>query len=190
MCLLRYQLATCFFIAAYVLLSSSALAQAAPTAIGPGSSVRLGYGISGYHVEYGQRRLGGAQGWVDANPLWWVGLELEARRLRYSQDLGTHADTYLAGPRISLLPAPVEPYVKLLAGSGRFTFPYNYAFGNYLVVAAGGGVDFHIGNRLQLRIIDIEYQRWPKFTFGSMPSYGISAGLSYSIHRSSTWSVR
>jgi len=166
------------------------VAQAVPTAIGPGSSIRVGGGVSAYHLDYGQRWLGGAHGWVDVNPTWRIGIEGEARRLRYNQDLNTHATTYLVGPRISLLPTPIEPYVKVLAGSGRFSFPYNYARGNYLVVAAGGGVDLHLGDRVQVRLIDVEYQRWPQFTFGSMAPYGISAGVSYAIHRGETWYVR
>ncbi len=167
-----------------------AAAQASPTATGPGSSLRLGGGVAGYHIEYGQRQLGGAQTWVDVNPYWRYGVEGEVRWLRYNQDLGTHATTYLAGPRISLLPTRAEPYVKVLAGSGHFDYPYDYARGNYLVVAAGAGLDLHLGSRLQVRVIDIEYQRWPKFSFGTMPSYGLSAGISYTIRRSETWRVR
>ncbi len=172
-----------------LLFARYAAAQALPTATGPGSSVRIGGGVADYHIQYGQRWLGGAQGWVDANTFWRFGIEAEGRWLRYNQDLGTHETTYLIGPRVSLLPSPVEPYIKLLAGSAHFAFPYNYARGNYLVVAGGAGVDLHVGQRLQIRVIDIEYQQLPKFTFGTASSYGVSAGISYTVHRGASWYV-
>lgn len=181
---------------AFVLLAASrpllrhAGAQALPTATGPGSMLAIGVGASAYRLDYGQRWLGGVEGWVDYTPLLHFGVEAEARSLLFNEDLGTHATTLLAGPRVPLFRYPIEPYVKALAGSGHFVFPYNYARGNYLVVAAGGGIDLHVGDRLQVRVIDVEYQRWPKFTFGGMPSYGISAGISYTLHRSPTWWVR
>ena len=170
--------------------SAVAGAQALPTATGPGTSIQVGGGVSGYHLEYGQRWLGGVQGWVDYNPLLRFGIEGEARWLRYNQDLGTHAATYLVGPRFLLHRGHIEPYAKVLAGSGRFAFPYGYAHGDYFVVAGGGGVDLRLTPRLYIRVVDVEYQQWPKFTYGSMPSYGASAGISYVIHRGETWRSR
>lgn len=43
-----------------LLFARYAAAQASPTATGPGSSVRIGGGVADYHIQYGQRWLGGA----------------------------------------------------------------------------------------------------------------------------------
>lgn len=167
-----------------------ASAQALPTATGPGSSVRIGGGISDFHVDYGQATLGGGQLWVDANPSWRLGVEAEARWTYSRRDpAGPQQRTLLAGPRLSLLPGKVEPYVKALAGRGTFIFPFHYATGSYLVIAAGGGVDIHQG-RWQIRAIDLEYQSWPQFTYGRLAQYGVSAGVSYTLMRGATRSVR
>lgn len=182
-------LAFCFFIAADY-SASVAGAQALPTATGPGQSIVIGVGASAYRIEYGQRWLGGPQAWVDYNPLLRLGIEGEARLLDLNEDLGTHASTLLVGPRVVLFRGGVEPYVKALVGSGHLSFPYRYAQGNYLVVAGGGGVDLHFGSRLQIRLFDVEYQRWPEFTFGSMSSFGISTGISYTIRKGETWWVK
>ena len=173
-----------------VWLAGSAGAQAAPTATGPGGYLVLGVGASAYHIEYGQRVLGGVQGWVDFKPIPRLSLEGEARLLNRNEDLHTHAATFLLGPRFSRQRRGVEPYVKALAGSGHFVFPYNYARGNYFVVSGGGGVDLHVGNRLRVRALDVEYQYWPKFSFGTMNSYGISAGISYTFYHSETRWIR
>ena len=166
--------------------AGSAGAQASPTATGPGGYLVLGVGASAYHIEYGQRTLGGLQGWVDFKPIPRLSLEGEVRRLDRNEDLGTHATTFLLGPRFSRQRRGIEPYGKVLAGSGHFVFPYSYATGNYFVVSGGGGVDVHLGNRLRVRVVDFEYQRWPRFSFGSMPSYGVSAGISYTFYKSET----
>lgn len=167
-------------------LTGMAGAQASPTATGPGAYVVLGVGASAYHTEYGQRVLGGFQGWVDFKPIPRLSLEGEVRVLDRNEDLGAHASTYLLGPRFSRQRRGVEPYVKALAGSGHFVFPYHYATGNYFVVGGGGGVDVHVGDRLRVRLVDVEYQKWPRFSFGSMSSYGVSVGVSYTLHRSET----
>ena len=161
--------------------------QALPTATGPASSLQVGLGMSGYHIDYGQRWLGGPLVWLGYKPLMHLGVEGELRSLRYNQDLGVHASTYLLGPRFTLHRRFCDPYVKVMAGSGRLTFPYSYAHGAYFVVAAGSGVDVRVGERLQLRIIDVTYQQWPRFSFGNMTSFGASAGISVTLHRGETW---
>ena len=172
---------------AAVLSASRATTQALPTATGPGSNIQVGAGLSGYHLDYGQRWLGGPFVWVNYNPWLHMGIEGEARSLRYNQDLGVHGSTFIVGPRFALHRGRTEPYVKVLAGSGRLTFPFAYAHGNYLVVAEGGGVDVRLGNLAKLRVIDISYQQWPRFSFGIMTCYGVSAGISFTLHRGETW---
>jgi hypothetical protein len=90
-----------------------------------------------------------------------------------------HDTTWLIGPRYSLFTVDRKfyPYVKGLVGIGQFNFPYNYAKGTYLAVAPGGGLDYRLSHRVRLRLVDFEYQLWPKFTYGNMSSYGISTGL-------------
>lgn len=183
----RSSLAFLLIVAATESLSVLGDAQALPTATGPGQSIVIGVGTSAYHIDYGHRWLAGPHAWIDYTPLLHFGIEGEARLLDHNEDLGTHASTLIVGPRIVVCRGPLEPYVKVLVGSGHFNFPYRYAQGNYLIVAGGGGVDLHVGPRLQVRVLDVEYQRWPQFTFGAMTSFGVSTGISYTIRRGETW---
>jgi hypothetical protein len=159
-------------------------AQALPTASGPGAYVIVGGTFSDFQADYGSRTIEGASVYADSNLTWRVGIETEARRMVYP-NFGERQSTLLAGPRWSFRPAGFVPYVKLLAGGGRFDFPFNYGIGNYFVVAPGAGVDLRLGQRVRLRLVDFEYQVWPGFTFGSIHPYGISAGISYQILGSS-----
>ena len=184
---LRCGIAPSLLFAALMVNPSKVKAQALPTATGPASTLQMGVGLSGYHIDYGQRWLGGPVVWLNYNPLLHLGVEGEARFLRYNQDLGVHGSTLLAGPRITLHRGSTEPYIKVMAGSGRLTFPYSYAHGSFFVVAAGGGVDACFGERVRIRVIDVTYQRWPQFSFGRMTSYGASAGISLVLRRGETW---
>ena len=170
------------YLLAILLAASLASAQAIETADGPGSYVQVGGSGSVFAIQYGQRDLGGAAAFVDTHLYRRIGAEVELRTLSFHQDEGVHQTTYLAGPKISLMPYNFRPYVKLLAGRGEFYFPFGYAKGSYFVMAAGGGVDWRIHHsRLTLRLIDVEFQDWPGFTFGAIKPYGIGSGVAVRV---------
>ena len=86
----------------------------------------------------------------------------------------------LAGPRFNLMTRSVRPYVKGLAGVGHFNFPFGYANGNYFVAAPGGGVEWH-HKRFAVKVVDVEYQMWPQFSYGAIHPYGISTGITFRL---------
>jgi hypothetical protein len=163
-----------------VMLPQAALAQALPTAVGPGAYVIVGGTFSDFQGDYGDRTIKGASVYADSNLAWRYGIETEARRMTYAE-FGQRQSTLLAGPRWAFHPKGFVPYVKLLAGGGRFDFPFGYAYGDYFVVAPGAGVDLRLGQRVRLRLADFEYQVWPGFTYGSLHPYGISTGISFQV---------
>jgi hypothetical protein len=158
-------------------------AQNIPTAKGPGTYVAIGGELSAFQDDYGQRKLGGGVLFGDLNPTWRIGLEGEARYLRFhtSEDL-TEAN-YLAGPRVMLRPGPLRPYVKFLIGAGKITLPFHYAQGTFLCYAPGAGADYLLNDRVTIRLIDFEYQMWPDFSsYGELRPYGVSAGISFRLN--------
>lgn len=155
----------------------SAFGQAAPAAERGGLRIAVGAMASGYTLQYGDRKMLGTAVFLDAESRRQLGFEAEARWLKYNETAGVHASTYLAGPRYHVDMGHFAPYGKVLIGEGLFTFPYDYAHGHYLVIAPGGGVDIRVNRFVRIRAIDAEYQLWPQFTFGSMSSAGISAGV-------------
>jgi len=136
---------------------------------------------SGYEVQYGEQKLLGVAGVVDIDTRRRFGLEAEGRWLMFHETNQLHATTWMAGPRYHFTRGKFQFYGKGLIGEGQFYFPYKYAQGNYLVIAPGGGVDYRWKRRVSFRLADVEYQMWPQFTFGSMSSYGVSAGVRYHI---------
>jgi hypothetical protein len=164
------------------LLGYAVHAQNIPTAKGPGSYLSIGGEVSAFQADYGQRVLGGGVLFADLNPTWRIGLEGEARYLRFNTSEDVTETNYLAGPRVMLRPGPLRPYVKFLIGAGKITLPFHYAQGTFLSYAPGGGADYLLNDRLTIRLIDFEYQMWPGFPFGELRPYGLSAGISFRLN--------
>jgi hypothetical protein len=154
-----------------------AYGQVAPAADTGGVTVYVGATASGYEFQYGHQDLVGASEVMDADTRRRIGFEEEARWLIFHQTNGLHATTILGGPRYHYTRDNLQFYVKGLLGLSRFTFPYNYAKGNYLAIASGGGFDYRWNSRISIRCVDLEYQVWPNFTYGQLTSFGLSSGL-------------
>ena len=163
--------------------ASTAWSQAVPTATGPGSYTSIGVAGSLFNVNYGQNYVAGGSAWLDANLYRKYGAEFQYQTLRYNEQGGMRQTTYLAGPRVSfrVRNRSFVPWADILAGRGEFDFPYGYAKGVYFVYAPGAGVDYGLTRNIKLRLVSVQYQKWPQFTFGDLHPYGISSGISLRI---------
>lgn len=176
----RFKLLCVFFFVVLLTSPYSGFAQSAESADAGRGFLWVGVAASGYHLGYGDRRILGITGWVDADTIRRFGIEAEGRWLDWHQRANVHAETYLIGPRYHFNVGRTQPYVKALAGWGRFNFPYNYAYGHYFIIGGGGGIDYRLSRRWGARL-DFEYQDWPQFTFGAMSSYGGTIGVRYRV---------
>lgn len=140
----------------------------------------VGASASGYYLQYGVRKMAGVSAFVDADSAHHIGVEGEGHWLEFHQTANVHAESYLIGPRFHVDLGKFQPYAKAMVGFADFNFPYNFAHGNYLVVGAGGGVDYRLTPRWSVRG-EVEYQDWPRFTFGAMTSVGVNAGIRYRV---------
>jgi hypothetical protein len=177
----RAALALSLFLAPFA--PHEATAQAIPTATAPGLLIAVGGGgASMYQSGYGQRNIYGINSFADLN-LGGVGIEAEARFLRYHTSEDVTENNYLIGPRVTLFHTrSLRPYAKFLIGEGHIAYPFRYAQGNYFAYAPGAGVEYSIHERVIVRVIDFEYQTWPGFTYGTLNPYGISAGISLRLN--------
>ena len=142
------------------------------------SMILPGGTFSGYYVGFGQRKMAGPTAFVDFGSRAPLTFEAEVRWLDLNEIAGVHTTTYLGGPRYSFRQGGrLRPYAKVLLGDGEFSFPYGLAHGSYFVVAPGAGLEYQWNHRVYFRLIDAEYQYWNQFTYGSLPTYGVSSGL-------------
>jgi hypothetical protein len=159
----------------------TASGQAAPSVNTGHLTISAGATASGYYLQYGERKMLGISGFIDADKRRHLGFEGEARWLVFRQTDNVHATTYSIGPRYYMTIGRFQPYAKGLVGLGEFNFPYNDAHGSYLVLAPGGGIDYRLNRRIRLRFADFEYQYWPQFVYNPMTSYGISSGIRVNV---------
>ncbi len=169
---------------AFLLMIGHAQGQALPTASGPGSNVTVGGGVSWFQQDYGHRQIGGGYSYIELHPYWRIALDGEARLLRFNTGQQVTESSYLAGIKASLRPRParIEPYAKILAGAGRISLPFNYAHGTFFTYAVGGGINYDLNDRLTLRVVDVEVQRFTHFPYGNLQPYGLSTGLSLRLN--------
>jgi hypothetical protein len=184
----------------FVLLAAGALstrAQVAPSAFARGTSITAGGEASIFQPDYAgfgvpqtsAKRLYGIGTYVDVKFTPWVQLEGEGRWLRFNQIDGIYEDNYFIGPRLPIYKLRykrITPYGKLLIGFGRLNFENNNGWGRYTALAYGGGLDIKLTRRINVRLPDVEYQQWLKWTEGGAKTYnlfpyGASVGVSYRI---------
>jgi opacity protein-like surface antigen len=177
-------------IAAAALSASSAalLGQAAPAVRSGLPPLTAGGYYSNFHSDFTPNRLGGAGVYVDwdlfrqLGRVGRLGVEGEARWLRFNQQEGSYEDNYLVGPRLSRRYGKLVPYAKFLMGAGELEFNSNLGHGGYFALVPGGGLDYRLTHRITLRAIDYEYQFWPSALGGGLPSHGLNPnGFSFGV---------
>lgn len=171
------QLSALLVLAALTCLPSLAHGQASPTA-SRGADLQIGAGYTYAHSDYVPNNIGGFAFYADYDLLGLFGIEANFHRIR-----DPHSDpivpsnhfsetTYEIGGRYvrHYYHGKLAPYGKLLYGRGVANFPARQLitpsgvvtfidnFG-YNLAAFGGGVDYRLNNRINLRA-DFEYQHW------------------------------
>jgi hypothetical protein len=141
------------------------------------------WGATGYPTpEAGPQALFGVGAYVDVKLSRWVQLEAEGRWMRFNKYYGISQDNYLVGPRLPVYRIwKATAYAKALGGYSKMTFDPSGNHGKFTTVAFGGGADVKLSKRLSLRLIDVEYQYYPKWGNTSLSPYGASMGIGYKI---------
>ncbi len=174
---------------AFVVLLAGAIAasaQVSPEAYG-GKRHEITVGAEGsyFSPNWKPNNLGGIGIYGDYSFSHIFSLEGEARFLRFNQFQNVHEDTYAAGPRFTYTGHRWLPYVKVLAGAGKFQFPPQYQrSGSYFLWVFGGGVDYRLTPRFSARA-EYEYQVWRNFNArgynDQLNPQGVSIGISYRL---------
>ena len=173
-----------------IALVYSASAQVAPSAFSNPRSLWVGADFSYASPDFpdgSSQRIQGAGAFVSYHWLHGVGFEAQGRWLSLNGYQGESESTFLAGPRYSPRAwGRTQPYVRMLAGQGRITFPFQLGTGQYFAFAPAAGLDYRLARHIALRA-QYEYQFWPSFpAIVGVPNNGLdpsslSVGVSYRI---------
>jgi hypothetical protein len=148
--------------------------QALPTASAAGS-FQVGVGYTYAQPDYGQKSIQGVSGFADFDFGQHLGVEADIHYIAFVTPLDLAENSYLIGPRF-ILPyrQRFKFYGKILAGYGDLVVQeqqdnIGHPSGFYFAYAGGGGLDVNVTDRITVRVIDIEAQKWPNYGNGLSP---------------------
>lgn len=158
-------------------------AQAVPTATRSGGISQIGAGWSIVSPDYAPSRIQGFSiyGTFDFSKHW--GIEGDVHRTSMKTPSNIGEDSYLLGPRYVFHHGRIHPYAKALVGFGRFHYQYlnPVATYTYKIYSLGGGVDFQARSHLNIRAVDLEYQKWPGFPTSGITPIALTFGAAYAF---------
>ena len=104
--------------------------------------------------------------------------EINLPRFHTPGDIGE--STYLYGARYQLNHGRFHPYAKFLFGIGSFQYQspsYAPSHLHYPAYVPGGGIDLYLNHKVNIRLIDFEYQFLPSFFPHGLTPYQGSIGV-------------
>lgn len=140
---------------------------------------------SSYTLDYSDGREEGFAIYGDLDLPHHLGIEALYRNasIQTPHDIGENH--LLIGPRVRFNKGRFTPYAKGLLGTGTINLQLGYnavaSSKTYFIYALGGGLDYHATRRINIRLIDFEYQLWPTFQPHGLTPSGFSAGAAYSF---------
>ena len=161
-------------------LASSLRAQDVYAAIN-NTRIQAGAGYLYLRNDYYDRPNGGLTAWADYDFSRFLGAEVEVHfgGIVSPDDIGENS--YLLGPRLSYRRKHFTLYGKILVGRGSISNQNFHISSSYDIYAYGGGLEYKVTRRINLRAFDIEEQTWPHFFPHPLSPIAVSVGAMYVI---------
>ncbi len=175
----RILILVCLMAAAMPLLR----AQEIPTEERAGE-LQIGLGYSMASPDYSPHTFSGESLYADYDfrDHWGVEVDFHDVKEPSKYNEGMYEKTYEIGPRYVWHVSRFNPYAKLLLGRGVFNYPYNTANLAYNMYSFGGGVDIRVKPYLNVRLVDIELQKWGSFPPNGLNPTVYTFGVAYRFH--------
>ena len=88
----------------------------------------------------------------------------------------------MIGPRFFYRHRGLTAYAKALGGRATITNQNYNLSSSYWMYAFGGGLEYRVFRKFNIRIVDFEQQQWPDFWPHSLGPAAATFGVSYIIH--------
>lgn len=154
--------------------------QAVPTAFRQ-STFQLGGGFTFAGPDYSPQTIFGLSLWGDYNFTRNIGAEISLHQVNLGSKAPIGENSYVIGPRYVVHYKKIEPYAKALLGFGVFEYNYTqpHTHDAWFTYGIGGGIDYHVVPRINLRLADVEFQNWPNFPPTGLTPVVYTFGASY-----------
>jgi hypothetical protein len=144
--------------------------------------IQVGGGMLALNPDYTTGYVIGFSAWGDYDFSKWVGVEVSSHFSEFITPGDTTENSVLVGPRVTYRRQKLTAYGKALVGRATITNQDNGNSSTYNIIAYGGGVEYRLFRKINIRAIDVELQNWPDFLPHSLSPMAISIGASYIIH--------
>ncbi len=143
--------------------------------------LQAGAGAMYLKTDYAPDANQGVAFWADLDLRRYLGLEVEGRLggIVSPGDIGENS--WLLGPRLIYRRHPVALYAKLMLGRAKITNQLLNQSSTFNVYGFGGGLEYKVTPKLNIRLADVELQRWPDFQPNSLSPLAITVGMSYVV---------
>jgi hypothetical protein len=169
-------------------LVSSASGQAVYTAK-RASTIQAGGALLFLRTDY-QGSVQGYSGWADYNINRLVGFEVigNSGSVRTPRDIAQKS--IFVGPKITYHRNKIAVFGTISFGTAQIksqrlpdsAYPYGtFTHGNYFAYAFGGGVEYHLNRKVNLRPFAIQTEKWPDFEPHTLSPMSFTFGASYVI---------
>jgi len=170
-----------FCFATLLILIPSLNAQAVYTA-NQNTRIQVGAGAAFIAPDYSKGTLIGFSAWGDYDFSKYIGLEVSAHFGEIITPGDIAENSYMLGPRFSYRRRKLTLYAKALVGRATITNQDFNLSSSFNLYAFGGGVEYRILHKINLRLVDFEQQEWPSFMPNSLSPTAATIGVSYIIH--------
>jgi len=146
--------------------------------------LQAGAGAMYLDNDYTNRAAEGIAIWGDCDFTHFRGLLIGAEAEVHMGGIITPDDigenSYLVGPRFSIQRRKFAVYAKILLGRASITNQNLNTSSSYNVIPAyGGGLDYRLSRKINIRVVDIEMQKWPNFEPNTLSPLSVTSGASY-----------
>jgi hypothetical protein len=170
-----------FCCASLLALAPSLRAQAVYTA-DKSSRIQAGVGYLYLKPDYVNTNIQGISFWGDYDFLKHVGVEASVHLGSIITPSDISENSYMVGPRFMIRRHKFTGYAKFIFGRATINNQDFNLSSTYNAYAFGGGLEYKVMHRINIRAIDFEYQQWPNFEPHTLSPIAITVGASYIFH--------
>jgi hypothetical protein len=132
--------------------------------------------------DYVNTNIQGVSFWGDYDFLKHVGVEASVHIGSIITPSDIDENSYMVGPRFMIRRHKFTGYAKFIFGRATITnTDYNLS-SSYNAYAYGGGLEYRATRKINVRVLDFEYQQWPNFEPNTLSPIAITVGAAYIIH--------
>lgn len=144
--------------------------------------IQAGFGFLSLNPDYRPGTIIGVSVWGDYDFSKYVGAEISTHFGEFITPDDISENSYMIGPRFIYRHRALTGYGKALVGRATISnLRYNLS-SSYNLYALGGGLEYRLARRFNVRLIDFEQQEWPSFQPHTLAPTVVTFGVSYSIH--------